>query len=473
MISTSSTYTPVTADVGQILKVVATGTDNYEGTVEHTLTNAVILAASGAPIAPENFQCTEQGMNSVTLTWDSQSNLTHYTLMYRVSGTTAWSMWTPAPATSATTATITGLTTGTAYDFRLAAINTIGSKSSEITASTKSLPAPAPVKPKVKVQSKKATITSVTLTLSAPKYSTLDSNAKYIITCTSHPSIVVPPATGTSVVIEGLNPGKTYKFTVTAVNADGNSIDAKGKATTVKVTAKTPKYTVATMKADTKGTIVTGGDALGKTKTTIDSVTLTWMTAGRPVGEKLVVKVINAKTKQEVTANLEYSAGTDKNGKELSTLTFTGLKASTKYRVEVQAYTGESFEDAVHKSAIRKINISTAKFTAVSKVKAALSGDCVALNWTIPSKPANGAVYEFYEIDWVVSKTERQSVVIESVGTDGKSATVLLSTLESIGIDSTSTTKYNFVIRAVLLDGTTVINQSLDAKFALTPSKLV
>ena len=104
-----------------------------------------------------------------------------------------------------------------------------------------------------------------------------------------------------------------------------------------------------------------------------------------------------------------------------------------------------------------------------------MDGDSVALNWAIPSKPANGAVYERYEIDWVVSKTERQSVVVESVGVDGKSATVLLSTLEALGIDLTSATKHNFVIRAVIkdVDGTTVINQSLGAKFSLAPSKLL
>jgi hypothetical protein len=231
------------------------------------------------------------------------------------------------------------------------------------------------------------------------------------------------------------------------------------------------------MKADTKGTIVTGGDAKDKTKTTIDSVTLTWATAGRPEGEKFVVKVFDTKTKQEVIlpeANLIYSTGTGKKGVELSTLTLTGLKANTKYRVEVQAYTGDSFETAIHKSAIAKVNVSTAKYTAVSKVVPTVSGGNLTLNWQVPTgtKVAPGATYTAYEIDWVVSKTDRKSVVIESVAVDGKSAVILLSALEALGIDLTSTKKNNFVVRAVIFDGGTVINQSLDAKFALTPSKL-
>jgi len=52
---------------------------------------------------------------------------------------------------------------------------------------------------------------------------------------------------------------------------------------------------------------------------------------------------------------------------------------------------------------------------------------------------------------------------------------MLLSTFTELGIDLTSTKKHNFVIRAVIYDedGITVINQSLDGKFSITPSKLL
>ena len=117
--------------------------------------------------------------------------------------------------------------------------------------------------------------------------------------------------------------------------------------------------------------------------------------------------------------------------------------------------------------------IATAKFGAVSKVKAAKDGDTgVSLSWSLPGKPALGAVYTAYEIEWVVSKTERKSVAIASSTDTG--ATVLLSTLTALGIDMASKKKFNFVVRAVQIagDGVTVANQSLEAKFAITPSKL-
>jgi hypothetical protein len=144
--------------------------------------------------------------------------------------------------------------------------------------------------------------TSVTLTWDAlPKKATAVSNTVYVITCITPNSGITPVAVSgegkLTHTFTGLKQNTTYKFTITAVNADGTAVDAKGKATAVNVTAKTIKYVAPKMKADTKGTIVTGGDTKGKTATTIDSVTLTWATASRPAGEQYEIKVWDAKAK--------------------------------------------------------------------------------------------------------------------------------------------------------------------------------
>ena len=425
--------------------------------------------------------------DSVTIFWTEGTLPAGSKFQFKLSTSSEWITWiTSAVPTS--NMVITGLKADTAYEFRLmdASGEQIGEVIQKTTEqSTSDIPAANPVKPKASVVKKgdnKSTISSVTLTWDAlPKKATADSNVVYIITCTSHPDITPIAVSGTdklSHTFTGLQPGTTYKFTITAVNADGESANAKGKPVEVKITAKTPKYTVAKMKADTKGTIVTGGDSQGQTKTTIDSVTLTWATADRPEGEKLVVKIWDIKAKAYIdiaSESLEWSTGTDKKGNELATLTIAGLEASTKYRVEVQAYTGESLEEAIYKTEkVAKVSISTAKFAAVSKVKATPGSDSITLDWQLPGKPADGAVYVAYEIDWVVSKTERRSVAIDLVAADGKSATVLLDTLANLDIDLTSTKKHNFVIRAVIKDGVgNVVNQSLETKFSVTPSKLV
>jgi chitodextrinase len=65
----------------------------------------------------------------VALTWTAPSNggsaITDYSIQYRVTGTTPWTDWSHT-ASTATNATITGGTNGTSYDFRVAAINAIG-----------------------------------------------------------------------------------------------------------------------------------------------------------------------------------------------------------------------------------------------------------------------------------------------------------------------------------------------------------
>ena len=89
----------------------------------------------------------------------------------------------------------------------------------------------------------------------------------------------------------------------------------------------------------------------------------------RPAGENFVIKVIDTKTKAEIVlteANFLYGTGTDKKGKDLTILTVTGLKAGTKYRIEMQAYTGASLGAATYQAAnVTKVTVSTAKFAAV------------------------------------------------------------------------------------------------------------
>jgi hypothetical protein len=109
-----------------------------------------------------------------------------------------------------------------------------------------------------------------------------------------------------------------------------------------------PKYAAIKAKVDTKGTIITGGDAKDTTKTTIDSVTLTW-TAGRPAGEKLSITVSTVGKNGSLQYKLEDADiqekivyGTDKNGNLLATLKLDKLVAGTKYKVEISHAGGSS-----------------------------------------------------------------------------------------------------------------------------------
>ncbi|MDR2642637.1 MAG: fibronectin type III domain-containing protein, partial [Planctomycetaceae bacterium] len=79
------------------------------------------------PTTPQNLRSTAQTSSSISLEWNLQNGLTGYTLEYKKSDATEWTVWTPAPVAAAATAIVTGLDADTNYDFRLTATNNIGS----------------------------------------------------------------------------------------------------------------------------------------------------------------------------------------------------------------------------------------------------------------------------------------------------------------------------------------------------------
>jgi hypothetical protein len=104
------------------------------------VTTPIPSYAAGAPAAPA--QVTGLTVNpsadqAVTLNWSTPANngalITDYTIQYRI-GTGSWTTFAHT-ASTATTATISGLTNGTTYGFRVAAVNSVGtgSYSAEVT----------------------------------------------------------------------------------------------------------------------------------------------------------------------------------------------------------------------------------------------------------------------------------------------------------------------------------------------------
>ena len=87
------------------------------------------------PASPAGLTATASAAGELTLAWTAgDAALTGYLLEYRVNGGGSWTTLTPAPASSATSYTHTGLAAGTTYDYRLSATNTYGSSGS-VTAS--------------------------------------------------------------------------------------------------------------------------------------------------------------------------------------------------------------------------------------------------------------------------------------------------------------------------------------------------
>jgi hypothetical protein len=296
--------------------------------------------------------------HSATISWSPgilPEDISGY--QYKESTSSEWIAW----VTSTTaTVTITGLKANTAYDFRVvdASGEQIGEVIQKSTKAAVGTPIANPVKPKVSVVKKgddKPTISSVTLTWDAlPKKATAESNVVYIITCTTPDSGIMPIAiSGTgklSHTFAGLKQNTTYKFTITAINADGKSVDAKNKVVAVKVTAKTLKYTaVQKLKLDKA--------ALPSKGVTTDSIALTWTASKFSETTNYEVIWLEGKVEKPVS-EISPTATVIITG---TTATITGLPANTKYTFIVRALVKDSEGAVIHNSLSAKIAGKTSK----------------------------------------------------------------------------------------------------------------
>lgn len=126
--ATGATYTPISGDAGKALRVRQTAT-NSAGSVSSTSAPATVAAAS-APSEPQSLSATPS-ITSIALTWAAPATaggtVTDYVVQYAAAGTSFAAPTTFADGTStALSATITGLASGTAYDVRVAAVNGAG-----------------------------------------------------------------------------------------------------------------------------------------------------------------------------------------------------------------------------------------------------------------------------------------------------------------------------------------------------------
>jgi hypothetical protein len=137
--------------------ITVTGLTNgtaYTFTV--TATNAVGTGTASTPSAsvtpatvpnPPTAVSALAGNGEVTLSWlppssDGGSPITDYVIQYKLSSDSNWTVF-ATPVSTATTATVTGLTNDVSYDFEVSAVNAIGQ--SVVNSASATLPPNAPV----------------------------------------------------------------------------------------------------------------------------------------------------------------------------------------------------------------------------------------------------------------------------------------------------------------------------------------
>ena len=254
---------------------------------------------------------------AVALTWTAPatnggSPITRYRITPYVGSTPQAPVVT---ASSATNFTVAGLTNGTAYRFRVAAVNAAGNgPDSAQSALVTPVPAPPPGVPTA-VQAT-AGDRSVALSWTAPSSDGGSAITSYRITPYIGAVAQTPVATGsaaTSRTLTGLSNGTTYTFRVAATNASGTGANSTASAPVTPAPPTTP------------------GAPTGVTGSPRDrAVALTWAApasnGGSPISGYRITPYIGT------TAQTPVSTGSTATGH-----TVTGLSNGTAYRFTVRA----------------------------------------------------------------------------------------------------------------------------------------
>jgi outer membrane protein OmpA-like peptidoglycan-associated protein len=353
---------------GDSTHIATTATSSFR-----VLANPVIVVVPGAPtlssVTPASTQATLSWQAPVS---DGNGAITDYVVQYKVG-----SSWVPFVDGSSTNtfAVITGLTNGTTYSFRIAAVNSAGqgTYSNVIDA----VPATTPGAATALAAGKSGT--SATLTWTSPSSNGGSAITDYRVQfkLSSEPSwstFADPVTAATGATVTGLVSASTYDFQVTAKNAAGfgNSVS------TVTLAA-------------------TGQSA---------AIALSWAanTDGITISNHIVEYRVLGQTSwiQNDTASTNRSAN------------LSGLVNGTSYEVRVARITGSGVGSSVssYTSAVVGIPVTTPSAPTVS---AAAGVGQAQLSWTVPS--GNGSDVYDYVVQFRLVGAASWSTWVEGVST--------------------------------------------------------
>lgn len=204
-----------------------------DGTVTYTWSNSqqyLALEYYGLPNAPTGLSATTTGQNSVSLSWSAPSTSSvatsadGYKVQYKQSSSSTWIDFT---STTNTSSSVTGLSAGTSYDFRVAAydttiINTVSNATgpwSSTSSATTTSSVPAPVWSGSYVSGQEQD----------PYYDTAYASGATTISLISGslPTSLSGSQSGEYYVVQGTPTADgTYNFTLRASNAGGDTDQA-------------------------------------------------------------------------------------------------------------------------------------------------------------------------------------------------------------------------------------------------------
>ncbi len=224
--SSPITITGLTNGTAYSFSVTAT---NSAGTSPASSPSASVTPSAPATVPEAPFNLLATGVDSqVLLSWDAPASdggaaISDYAIFYRVVGSSIWVQYNDGVSTLPS-ATIPNLTNGTAYEFFVQAINSVGVSPDSNSSATTPVASEAPP---IIVPSEPQSVTAVADNASASvSFSPPASDGGSPITgytVTSIPDGLTATGTSSPIVITGLTNGTPYSFTVTATNSAGTS----------------------------------------------------------------------------------------------------------------------------------------------------------------------------------------------------------------------------------------------------------
>ena len=157
---------------------------------------------------PTGLAVVSNGANSVSVTWNSVTGASSYSVIYQPAGGTALT----ASNLTGTSTSLSSLTTGTNYTFQIQSVNSYGTSAGSSVTYTAQINAPTGL------AASNSTATTVDL-----KWTALSGATSYTLNYAGPTSGNVAGITGTSTTVTGLSSASTYNFTLVAVTAAGSS----------------------------------------------------------------------------------------------------------------------------------------------------------------------------------------------------------------------------------------------------------
>jgi fibronectin type 3 domain-containing protein len=332
-----------------------------------------LLPLASPPGAPGSLAAVP-GAGQVVLTWSAPtwtggSPITDYKVYRSSNGGASYSLVSD-PVSTATTATVTGLSGGTEYTFRIRAVNAHGDgtySATVVTTPTSSAPS-APTA---------LTATpgggQVALTWSAPASNGGSAITDYLIYRSSNGGVSYvlvtdPVSAARSFTATGLTGGVAYRFRVRAVNAVGLSNHSS-------VVTATPSVTVPSAPLSLAGTPGPG------------SVGLTWSApasnGGSAITDYLIYRSSNGGVSYVLVSDPVSTA---------RSFTVTGLVGGTGYRFRVRAVTAAGL--GTYSSSILSVPLASSPSAPTGLTATAGSGS-VALSWSAPANNGGSAITDY------------------------------------------------------------------------------